>query len=317
MPVKRKKAFYPKTLLLLLKDAFFAWDEDKAWRLGAALAYFTLFSLAPLLIIVITITSTVFGEQAVRGQIFSEIQGLIGVQGAQAVQKMLQNAYLSGSDLAATVFGVVMLIFGSTAVFVQLRDAINSIWHIAEKPINTLKGFVKARIIAFTMILGIGFLLLVSLIISAFLGLFSDYLGARFPVLNQIMKIVDFVVSFGFITVLFALIFKILPNARIKWKDIWVGSAVISFLFTIGKMAIGFYLGSSNIASTFGAASSLAIVLLWTFYSAQIFLFGAEFTKIFANRYGANILPDEHGVKIRIEKVEIENGNSPRKDKSK
>jgi membrane protein len=199
-----------------------------------------------------------------------------------------------------------MLVFGSTAVFVQLREAINSIWYIAEKPVNTLKGFIKARIIAFTMILGIGFLLLVSLILSALLTTFSEYIGDTVPGLNQITRGVDFLVSFGFITVLFALIFKILPNARVRWTDIWVGSAFISFMFTLGKMAIGFYLGNSNIVSTFGAASSLVVVLLWVFYSSQIFLFGAEFTKIFANRFGSDIVPDDDALRVKIEKVEIE-----------
>lgn len=301
---KRARAFYPKTFLILLKDAFIAWDEDKAWRIGAALAYFTIFSLAPFLIIITSITSFIFGEQAVQGRVFEEIRGLIGESGAQAVQTMLRNAYTSESSTTATILGVVMLLFGSTAVFVQLRDSLNAIWQIAEKPVNTLKGFVKARLIAFTLILGIGFLLLVSLVISTLLSVFSEYLGSIFSWLNEITRIVDFLVSFGFITVLFALIFKILPNARIKWKDIWVGSAFISFMFTIGKMGIGFYLGSSAIASTFGAASSLAVVLLWVFYSAQIFLFGAEFTKIFANRFGSNIVPDRHALRLKVEKVE-------------
>ncbi len=293
-------------LLVLLKDSFFAWQEDKAWRLGAALAYFTIFSLAPFLIIIITITSAIFGEQAVRGQIFSEFQGLIGERGAGAVQTMLENAYTSGGSLSATLFGIAMLIFGSTAVFVQLRQAINTIWGIAEKPISTLRGYIKARIIAFTFILGIGFLLLVSLILSAVLSALRDYIGQYFSFLSNLVQITDFLFSFAFITILFALIFRILPDARIKWKDIWVGSAMISFLFTIGKMAIGFYLGSTDIVTSFGAASSLVLILLWTFYSAQIFLFGAEFTKIFADRFGREVLPDKNAVKLKIEEIEID-----------
>jgi membrane protein len=310
MSPKRTKIFNPKTVGILLKDSFLAWKEDKAWRLGAALAYFAIFSLAPLLIIIITITSAIYGEQAVRGQIFSEFQGLIGTRGANAVQTLLENAYTSGSGFSATLFGAIMVIFGSTAVFVQLRQAINTIWEIADKPINSIWGFVKARIVAFAMILGSGFLLLISLLMSTLLNIFGNYLGEYFPYFSQIMQVTDFFVSFGFTTVMFALIFKILPNARIKWKDIWIGSAVISFLFTIGKMGISFYLGSSNIASSFGAASSLVIVLLWTFYSAQIFLFGAEFTKIFADRFGGKVLPGEHAVKLKIEKVEPEDSDS-------
>ncbi|MBD3289752.1 YihY family inner membrane protein [candidate division KSB1 bacterium] len=310
MTENRIKIFYPKSLGILLKDAFIAWKEDKAWRLGAALAYFTIFSLAPLLIIIITITSAIFGEQAVRGQIFSEFQGLIGTRGANAVQSLLENAYMSGSSLSATILGTAMLIFGSTAVFVQLRQAINTIWEIADKPINTVRGFVKARVVSFAVILGFGVLVLISLLISTLLNIFSNYLGEYFPFFSHLMQVIDFSVSFGFTTVMFALIFKILPNARIKWKDIWIGSAFISFLFTIGKMGISFYLSNSNIASSFGAASSLAIILLWTFYSAQIFLFGAEFTKIFADRFGGKVLPGEHAVKLRIEKVEFEDGDS-------
>jgi membrane protein len=312
MAAKRKRAFYPKTFLVLLKDTFFAWQDDKVWRLGAALAYFTIFSLAPLLIIVITIASVLFGEQAVRGQIFNQISSLIGDLGARAIQTMLENAYESRSNVAAAVFGIAVLILGSTAVVVQLRDALNTIWYLAEKPINTLKGFVKARIIAFTLILSIGFLLLVSLVVSTLLTALSSYLGNIVSNLTPFLKVIDFLISFAFITVLFALIFKILPNARIRWKDIWVGAAFISFMFTIGKMAIGFYLGSSHVATTFGAASSLVIVLLWVFYSAQIFLFGAEFTKIFADRFGASIVPDENALRLRVETVAVEENEGDR-----
>ncbi|NIR49450.1 YihY/virulence factor BrkB family protein, partial [candidate division KSB1 bacterium] len=207
--------------------------------------------------------------------------------------------------LAAGIFGIGTLLFGASAVFVQLREAINTIWRIEEKPIGTIKGFVKARFLSFSMVLGIGFLLVVSLTISTVLSAFSGFLGEMFPGLNKIVNVLDFFISFAVITVLFALIFRILPNAKIRWKDIWVGSAFISLLFTIGKLAIGFYLGRSDIASTFGAASSLVIVMLWAFYSAQIFLFGAEFTKTYANRFGSNIVPDKNAVKIDIQKVEL------------
>jgi membrane protein len=190
-------------------------------------------------------------------------------------------------------------------VFLQLRDAIHTIWHIAEKPIGTIKGFLKTRVVGFTLLLGIGFLLLVSLVVSTVLTALSRYLGGFVSEMEAVVKIIDFFVSLFFITLLFALIFRILPDARMKWKDLWVGSAFIALLFTLGKMAIGLYLGSSKVASTFGAASSLVIVLLWVFYSAQIFLFGAEFTKIFANRFGAQILPDEDAMRVKIEKVEV------------
>lgn len=304
MSAKTKRRLTFKGFLVLLKDAFWAWEDDNAWRLGAAIAYFTVFSLAPLLIIVIAIAGLAFGHEAVEGEIFRQIGGLIGYDGARAIQNMLRKVYLTHASLPETFFGLVLLIFGATAVFVQLRDALNTIWYIGEKPISSIKSFVKARIIAFTAILVIGFLLLVSLVISAILAALSRHLSMLFPGLG-IVKTTDFLVSFGFITVLFALIFKILPNAEIKWKDVWIGSALISLLFTLGKMAIGFYLGSSGIASTFGAARSLVIVMLWTFYSAQIFLFGAEFTKIYADRFGSKIIPDTTGVRIEIRKKEV------------
>jgi membrane protein len=216
----------------------------------------------------------------------------------------MENVYTSDSSLPAAVFGFIMLFFGAMGVFVQLRESLDLIWRIKPKPMGTIKNYLKARLISFTMIVTIGFLLLVSLVISAALAALSGYLGEQFPIFKT-LRLVDFLISFAFITVLFALIFKILPDAIIRWRDIWVGAAVTSFLFTIGKWAIGFYLGNSEISSTFGGASSLVIIMLWSFYSALILFYGAEFTKLYAQRFGANILPSKNAVRLVIQEVEI------------
>lgn len=295
-----------KSIWMLLKESYLGWDNDKAWRLGAALAYFTVFSLAPFLLIVIALAGLIFGQDAAQGQIVNQIQGLIGTQGAQTVQAMLENAYLSRASIPVTIFGVIMLVFGATGVFVQLRDALNTVWHIDPKPVSTVRGFVKTRLTSLSIIMGIGFILLVSLIISAALGAVSGYLGRLLPGLDTLLKILDFLISFVVITILFAMIFKVLPDAQASWRDVMIGAAVTSLLFSIGKTAIGLYLGNSGVASTFGAASSLVIILLWTFYSTQIMLFGAEFTKVYANRFGSRIAPEPGAQQIDIKKVPAE-----------
>jgi membrane protein len=311
-----KKTLTFKKFLVLLKDAFWGWDSDGAWRLGAALAYFTVFSIGPLLIIVLVITGSIFGKEATQGRVMAEIQELVGRDGARAIEQIMENVYTSESSIPAAFFGFIMLLFGATGVFVQLRESLDLIWRIKPKPISTIKGYLKGRLISFTMIVTIGFLLLVSLIISAGLTALSRYLGDRLPMLDETLYLTDIFISFVFITVLFALMFKILPDAIIRWRDVWVGAAVTSFLFTIGKWAIGFYLGNSEIGSTFGAASSLVIIMLWAFYSALIFLYGAEFTKLYAQRFGANILPSKNAVRFVIQEVEIEKPKTKNTEKA-
>jgi membrane protein len=291
------KSLRLKSIWLLLKDSAIAWDNDNIGQQGAALSFFTVFSLSPLLIIVVVLSSFVFGPQAASGHIVSQIRGLIGIEGANFVQSLITNAYKSNSSALATIFSVIMFLLGASAVFIQLSDSLNTIWRVQQKPINTILAFLRVRLLSFTLLLGIGFLLLVSLILSAVLAAMSDYLSNLHAILKGLAILLDFIISFVGITVIFAFMFKFVPAATLKWRDVWVGAAVTSLLFSIGKLIIGLYLGNGAIGSTFGASSSLVIIMLWPFYSSQIFLFGAEFTRLYAMRIGSNIIPSANAVR--------------------
>lgn len=288
-----------KKIWELIKATFSEWSADKASRLAAALAYYTIFSLAPLLIIVIAVAGFVFGEQAARGEVVNQIEGLVGSQGAEAVQTMIENAGASKSTgIVATIIGLATLIFGATGVFAQLQDALNTVWGVEAKSGGGIMGTIKNRLLSFTMVLGIGFLLLVSLAVSAALSGLSNYLNSVMPGSDLIWQILNFVISFSVVTLLFALIFKVLPDVEIDWSDVWMGAIITALLFTIGKFLIGLYLGRSSVSSTYGAAGSLVVLLLWIYYSAQILLLGAEFTQVYANSYGSHIRPDDKAVPV-------------------
>ncbi len=302
-----------KGIWLLLKDSAIAWDNDNIAQQGAALSFFTVFSLSPLLILVIVLSSVGFGQEAASGHLVSQIRGLIGIDGANFVQSLITNAYQSGANVFAAIVSVVMLLLGATAVFIQLRDSLNSIWRVQQKPTGTIRAFLGARLLSFAMILVIGFLLLVSLILSAALAAMTDYLSNLLAFLAGLLSVLDFIVSFVGITVMFALIFKYLPAATLKWKDVWIGAAVTALLFSIGKFIIGLYLGNGAIGSTFGAAGSLVTIMLWAFYSSQIVLFGAEFTRLYAMRFGSNIFPGPNAVSIITQTVETRRPDLPRR----
>jgi membrane protein len=308
------KTLRMKNIWLLLKDSAIAWDDDNVVQQGAALSFFTAISLSPLLMLVIVLSSFGFGQEAASGHLVSQIRGLIGIEGAKFVQSLITNAYKSDSNLPAAIFSVVMLLVGASAVFISLRDSLNTIWRIQQKPMGIIRAFLRGRFLSFAMILGIGFLLLVSLILSAVLAAMSDYLSKLLPILVGLITILDFIISFVGITAIFAFMFKFLPAATLKWRDVWVGAAVTSLLFSIGKLLIGLYLGNGAIGSTFGAASSLVIIMLWTFYSSQIVLFGAEFTRLYAMRFGSNILPDANAVRIVMQRVETKPTHLPRRN---
>jgi membrane protein len=293
-----------KSVWLLLKDSAIAWDNDNIGQQGAALAFFTVLSLSPLLIIVVVLSSFGFGREAASGHLVSQIRGLIGIEGARFVQSLITNAYKSDSNLPAAIFSIAMLLVGASAVFISLRDSLNTIWRIQQKPIGIIRAFLRGRYLSFAMMLGIGFLLLVSLILSAALAAMSDYLSKILPILTGLVSLLDFIISFVGITAIFAFMFKFLPAATLRWKDVVVGAAVTSLLFSIGKLAIGLYLGNGAIGSTFGAATSLVIIMLWAYYSSQIVLFGAEFTRLYAMRFGTKILPSADAVQIVMHKVE-------------
>ncbi|HEY9829314.1 MAG TPA: YihY/virulence factor BrkB family protein [Stenomitos sp.] len=291
----------PKVIVELLKETFQEWQEDKASRLAAALAYYTAFSIAPLIIIAIAIAAVVFGEEAARGGIDDQLRGLLGQQGAAAVQDMIKNSNKPAEGTMATLISVVLLLFGASGVFGQLQDSLNTIWEVAPKPGRGIMGFIKDRFLSFSMVLGIGFLLLVSLILSAVLAGLNNVLGGMMPGLSFLWGILNFLISFGVITLLFALIYRVLPDAKIAWGDVWFGAIITALLFTIGKTLIGLYLGNSSVGSTYGAAGSFVVLLLWVNYSAQILFFGAEFTQVYANKYGSRIVPTKNAVRLTEE----------------
>jgi membrane protein len=273
-----------------IKESFHNFNADRVPRLGAALAYYSIFSLAPLLVIGIGIASLVFGPQAARGEILEQVQGTIGSDAGRAVQDMLQAAQQNGGGLTATVIGVVVLFLGASGAFAQLQDALNTIWHVEPKPGVSWWATIQERFLSFGVVLGIGFLLLVSLILSAVLSTVSKFLTpASLPGGGYLWQAIDSVVAFGLISVLFAMLFKVLPDVALGWRDVWVGAVVTAALFSIGKYLLGFYLAHSGTASAFGAAGSLVVLLVWVYYSSQIVLFGAELTRTMMIQCGRQI----------------------------
>ena len=277
-----------KDLWDLVKAAASAWVNDYAQSMGAALAYYTMFSIAPLLLIVISIAGLVFGDQAARGEIFMQLEGMLGASGATAVQGLLESVRQPTQSVTATVFGIVLLLIGASSVFGELQDALDRIWRAPRSPGQSgMWGLVRARLLSFGMILGIGFLLMVSLLASAALAALTKWWGPMFSHWAPVASIIELASSFLVITLVFAMIYKIMPRVKIDWKDVWIGAAATSLLFTAGKFLIGVYIGRSGIASGFGAAASLVVVLVWVYYSAQIFLLGAEFTWAYAHKFGS------------------------------
>ncbi len=301
-----------KTIFGLLRKTFAEWNEDKAPRLAAALAYYTAFSIAPLLIVAISIAGLAFGEEAVQGQVRYQIDGLVGSQAAGAIQEMLVNFHRADSGIIASIIGIITLFLGAAGLFGQLQDALNTIWEVAPKPGAGILSMLRQRFISFTMVLGIGFLLLVSLVLSAAVTLIGNAIFRFIPQSEFLLQLVNFLLSFGIITVLFALIYKILPDAKIAWRDVWLGAAVTSLLFAIGKLVIGLYLGNSAMGTAYGAAGSFVVLLVWIYYSAQILLFGAEFTQVYARMYGSKIEPSANAV-LLTEDERIKQG-MPRKE---
>lgn len=287
-----------KRIWRLLKETFTEWSNDKAAKLAAALAYYTVFSLAPLLIVVIAIAGFFLGEEAARGEIIGQIRGLVGQDSAEFIQSTINNANRpnDNTDLIASLISIVLLLVGASSVFAELQDALNTVWNVEARPGQGLGGFVRKRLLSFGMLLGIGFLLLVSLVVSAGLAGFAAYTNQLLPGWEAVLRIFNFFLSFGVITVLFAMIYKFLPDAKIAWNDVWIGAVITALLFTIGKTLIGLYLGNSSFGSTYGAAGSLVVILVWVYYSVQILFFGAEFTQVYARRYGSQIIPDKHAI---------------------
>ena len=272
----------------LLKSAAVNWVQDYAQSMGAALAFYTMFSIAPLLLIVIAVAGFAFGEEAARGEIYEQLGELLGDQGALAVEGLLESVGKPGKSALATFFGLVFLFIGATTVFAELQDAFDRIWRAPPRAgAAGLWNIVRVRLLSFGMILGIGFLLMVSLVFSAAMAAMNAKWNPLFSGWATVAKSIELAISLVLATAVFAMMYKTMPRVRIDWKDVWVGAAVTSLLFLAGKFLIGVYIGHSNISSAFGAAASLVVVLLWVYYSAQIFLFGAEFTWVYSHQYGS------------------------------
>lgn len=276
-----------KNIWILIKAATSSWVDDYAQSMGAALAYYTMFSIAPLLLIVISIAGMIFGVDAARGEIFSQLQGLMGQQGADAVKGLLESVSKPAESITAMLVGTVLLLIGATSVFGELQDALDRIWRAPKRHKGGIWSLLRARLLSFGMITGIGFLLMVSLVVSAALAAIGKLWGPLFSEWEILANTIDFLATLIFTTVVFAMIYKTMPRARVDWSDVWIGAAVTSLLFTIGKLLIGLYIGKSGVTSGFGAAGSLVVVLVWVYYSAQIFLLGAEFTWAYALTFGS------------------------------
>jgi membrane protein len=282
----------------LIKAAVSSWVDDFAPSMGAALSYYTVFSLAPMLLIVIGIAGLVFGADAARGEIVGQLRGLMGEQGAVAVEELLKSTSDPGKGILATIIGFATLLVGATAVFAELQSSLDRIWR-TPAPINEngIWGIIRTRFLSFGLILGLGFLMIVSLVLSAALAAMGTWFGGLMGDWEYILQAVNFVVSFGVVTLVFAAIYKFMPHAKIAWPNVWVGAVVTALLFTVGKFLISLYIGKSGVASGFGAAGSFAVLLVWVYYSAQIFLLGAEFTWVYSHRNAPP--PDAAPVPVR------------------
>lgn len=270
----------------VLKQTFREFGQDKVPRLGAALAYYTIFSIGPLLLIAVAMAGIFLGEEAAQGQVSEQLNNVFGAATARSVEQMIEAAAKPKAGTLATIIGIVTLFFGASGVFGQLKDALNTIWNVETKTAGGIKGFVMKRFLSMAMVLGIGFLLLVTLIVDAMIAAMGDYLG-RFVGGEPLLHAFQLVLSLTLATVLFAAIFRILPDLKIAWRDVWLGAVITSLLFVLGKWALGLYLGKAAIGSSYGAAGSLVILLVWVYWSAQILFLGAEFTQVYARSFGS------------------------------
>lgn len=279
--------------------------EDDALNLGAALAYYTVFSFAPILVVATSIAGYFFGRDAIAGRLENELSGLLGQDTASSLQEIVSNAYVSGDSVWGTIVGVATLTFAATGVFTNLRTSMNKIWEIRPTPTNGIVAFLRTKVLSFSFVVGLGFLLMITLILNALVIGFMDQLVQFVPALGSTMLVTTtWVFSTAVTTVIFALLFRYLPDARVRWRDLWAGALFTALLFGLGRFLIGFYIGNSDFSSTYGAAGALITLLVWTYYNSQILFLGAEFTQVWARWRGNPILPTQHAVKIKIEQVE-------------
>jgi membrane protein len=282
----------------LLKETAIQWDEDQAARQAASLALYTLLSVAPLLIVSIKVAGLALGDEAARGQqVSQQIGRLVGPQAGAAIEAMISNAKEPGQGVLGSIIGIAVLLFGASGVFGELQASLNQIWEVKPKPNRGVMGFIKDRFFSFTMVMGVAFLLLVTLVVSAVLATVTEHFRGLIP-FPALWWALNIALGLGITTVLFALIYKVIPDAQINWHDVWVGAFATALLFSVGRVALSWYVGRSATVSPFGAAGSLVALIVWVYYSAQILFFGAEFTQVFATRYGSRILPSANAVVI-------------------
>ena len=280
-----------KAVIDVLKDTFKDFGEDKVPRLAAALAYYTIFSIGPLLLIAIAVASLVFAKTDVEGRMLGTIQGLLGKEGRDTIQSALEAGNKGSANIIAASIGIVTLLMGASGVFGQLKDALNTIWEVKPKEGQGILGILRERFLSFTMVLGTGFLLLVSLVVSAGIAALGSFLKSVLPGGDLVAQIVNVIMTLGIITLMFVLLFKFLPDVQVAWKDVVVGAFITAILFTVGQLALGFYVASGSVGSAFGAAGSIVIILVWIYYSSLIFFIGAELTQVYARRFGSRVLP--------------------------
>lgn len=294
--------------LKYLKQVATEFTEDNILKYSASLAYYTVFSLAPLLIIIISLCGLLFGHDAIQGHVYGQIKGLVGMDAAGQIQEAIKNIHISGHNFFASIVSIIVLLIGATGIFGEVQDSLNKIWGLRIKTRKTWWKLILNRILSFSLIVSIGFVLMVSLLLNALVAAFGHYLSQYFEGFSVLLiQITDSVLTFVATTFLFSLMFKMLPDAKIKWKDVFVGGLITSIFFTLGKLAIGYYLGQSNITSVYGAAGSIMIIMVWVYYSAVILYLGAEFTKVYAKFYGGKIFPNEYAVWIKTEEVQVAN----------
>jgi membrane protein len=289
----------------LVKTTGVTWLDDKAPRLAASLAFYTLLSLAPMLVVAVSIAGLLFGEDAARGQIAGQLDGLLGPSGASTVQSILAHATTPSSGVIGAIVGIVLAVFGASGVFGELQTSLDQIWRVESKPGRGIKGFLRDRVFSFTLVMGVAFLLLVSLVLSAALAAAGAYFASTLPGGAGVWHILNLVISLAVTATLFGLIFKVVPDIEIRWRDVWLGALVTAILFTGGKFLIGLYLGRSTVASPFGAAGSVVALVVWVYYSAQILFFGAELTRADTERRGVRVKPSPNAVPVTPAQIAV------------
>jgi membrane protein len=294
---QRKKG-QPRGIRPLLVQTFQEWKGDKAARLAAALSFYTALSIAPLLVVSIAVAGLVLGPEAARGEILNELQGMIGADSARTVDSMIEAANKPRSGIVATVIGIVILLFGASGVFAELQGALNTIWEVEPKPGRGFWSVVRERFLSFTMVIVLAFLLLVALVLNSALSMIGNFVQGMLPGGAILWQVITLIASFAVATSTFVLIFKFVPDVEIGWRDVWVGALVTAVLFTLGKFLIGVYMGRAAVASTYGAAGSVMVFLLWVYYSSQILFFGAELTQVYASMYGSRIVASKNAQPI-------------------